>query len=47
MNFENYEYDDYLNQSFKIREKYVLDKFRPNYHFLPPDSFAYLMIMFP
>ena len=38
MKFEDYDYDDYLYQSFSLREKFASDKFRPNYHFLPAEG---------
>jgi len=31
-------YDDYLMESYELREKLVSDKFRPKYHFLPPEG---------
>ena len=30
------DYDDFLMESYQLREKLVADKFRPKYHFLPP-----------
>ena len=39
MKYNTSEYNDYLYNSFKIREKFVTDKFRPNYHFLPPEGY--------
>ena len=38
MDYDSNDYDEYLNRSFKIRENFVSDKFRPNYHFLPPEG---------
>ena len=32
------EFDDYWMQSYEMREKLVQDKFRPRYHFLPPEG---------
>ena len=32
------DYDDFLMQSYELREKLVGDKFRPKYHFLPPQG---------
>ena len=31
-------YDDFLMESYELREKLVSDKFRPKYHFLPPEG---------
>jgi beta-fructofuranosidase len=31
-------FDDYLMESYELREKLVGDKFRPKYHFLPPEG---------
>ncbi|MEM7129341.1 MAG: glycoside hydrolase family 32 protein [Chloroflexota bacterium] len=31
-------FNDYLFDSYEIREKLVADKFRPRYHFLPPEG---------
>ena len=31
-------YDDFLMESYQLREKMVADKFRPKYHFLPPQG---------
>ncbi len=32
------DFDDYLMQSYETREKLVADKFRPRYHFAPPEG---------
>ncbi|MEM7032040.1 MAG: glycoside hydrolase family 32 protein [Chloroflexota bacterium] len=31
-------FDDFLMESYELREKLVADKFRPRYHFLPPEG---------
>lgn len=31
-------FDDYLMESYELREKLVGDKFRPKFHFLPPEG---------
>lgn len=31
-------YDDYWMEAYQMREKLVRDKFRPRYHFLPPQK---------
>ena len=31
-------YDDFLMESYQVREKMVADKLRPKYHFLPPQG---------
>lgn len=31
-------YDDYWIEAYEMREKFVRDKFRPRYHFLPPEG---------
>ena len=32
------DFDDYLMESYETREKLVADKFRPRYHFVPPEG---------
>ncbi|MYD92429.1 MAG: glycoside hydrolase family 32 protein, partial [Chloroflexi bacterium] len=32
------DFNDYLMQSYELREKLVADKFRPRYHFVPPEG---------
>ena len=32
------DFDDYLMQSYELREKLVADKHRPRYHFVPPEG---------
>ena len=32
------DYDDLLMKAYELREKMVADKFRPKYHFLPPQG---------
>ena len=32
------DFDEYLMESYELREKLVADKFRPRYHFLPPEG---------
>ncbi|MCY3912632.1 MAG: glycoside hydrolase family 32 protein [Chloroflexi bacterium] len=32
------DFDDYLMESYELREKLVADKFRPRYHFVPPEG---------
>ncbi len=32
------DFGDYLMESYELREKLVADKFRPRYHFLPPEG---------
>ena len=32
------DFDDYLMESYEMREKLVADKFRPRYHFVPPEG---------
>ena len=32
------DFDDYLMESYEMREKLVSDKFRPRYHFVPPEG---------
>lgn len=32
------DFDDYLMESYEMREKLVADKFRPRYHFAPPEG---------
>ena len=32
------DFDDYLMESYETREKLVADKFRPRYHFAPPEG---------
>ena len=32
------DYEEYLMESYEVREKMVADKFRPRYHFLPPEG---------
>ena len=31
-------FDDYLMESYELREQLVADKFRPRYHFVPPEG---------
>ena len=32
------DFNDYLMESYELREKLVADKFRPRYHFVPPEG---------
>ncbi len=32
------DFDEYLMESYEMREKLVADKFRPSYHFVPPEG---------
>ena len=32
------DFDEYLMESYELREKLVADKFRPRYHFVPPEG---------
>ena len=32
------DFDEYLMESYEMREKLVADKFRPRYHFVPPEG---------